>query len=339
MAQTSPFLTIDTLLGGYVFSQLIYVAAKLGLADLAWEAPRTIEELAALVHVETTALRRVMASLVFLGIFEQKEHDAYQLAHRHHILLSDHPDSIRSYAIVSGEVYYRAFSELLASVESGKTGCAAALGQDFFPYLNEHPHLLEHFNAHMSQRMRRDAEAALAVYNFTPYQHVVDIGGGNGMFISLLLQKHAHLQGTLFDLPPTVAQAEAFLRHTGVAERCTLRGGDFFLDELPANGDLYILSLIVHDWDDDNAVRILKNCRRAMSKTSKLILLEFVVTEQQKTARQAMEDLFMLVVTGGRERTEEQFRKLLAEAGLQLTSHIPTEGRRSILEAIPTLDL
>src|SRR5581483_507757 len=249
--------------------------------------------------------------------------------------LSDHPNSIRSYAIVSGEFYYKAFSELLYSVQTGKTGCEQALGKDHFAYLNEHPDTFEHFNTHMSRRMRRDAEAAISVYDFSPYKHVVDIGGGNGTFLSLLLQKYPSMQATLFDLPITVEQARVYLQQTGVAERCQTVGGDFFTDELPKGGDLYILALILHDWNDEQALRILQNCHQTMPNESKLIIIEFAPQEQELTAREVGEDLSMLVLTGGCERTAEQFRSLLAKANFQLTKVVPTQGRRSVIEALP----
>ena len=178
MSQTSFFVSIDELIGGYVHAQVVYVAAKLGLADLMCDRSRTVEDVAALVEVNPDALRRMMVSLAHLGIFEQKENDTYQLAAGHEVLRSDHPHSIRSYVIVSGEVYYRAFAELFHSVKTGKTGSEAAFGKSFFAYLNEHPDVFEHFNTHMSRRMRWDIEAAMGAYDFSPYKRVVDVGGG-----------------------------------------------------------------------------------------------------------------------------------------------------------------
>jgi tRNA A58 N-methylase Trm61 len=335
MSQTSFFVSIDELIGGYVHAQVVYVAAKLGLADLMCDRSRTVEDVAALVEVNPDALRRMMVSLAHLGIFEQKENDTYQLAAGHEVLRSDHPHSIRSYVIVSGEVYYRAFAELFHSVKTGKTGSEAAFGKSFFAYLNEHPDVFEHFNTHMSRRMRWDIEAAMGAYDFSPYKRVVDVGGGNGRLLSLLLQKYPQMQAILFDLPIAQTQAKESLEQAGVAKRCDLVSGDFFLDELPKGGDLYLLSLILHDWDDEQALRILQNCRQAMSSESKLVLIEFLLQEQQEAPRVAKEDLFMLVVTGGRERTSEQFCNLLSQAGFQLIRTVSTPGRRNVIEAAP----
>ncbi|SRR5579875_2443685 len=338
MSSASSFLSIDELIGRYADAQVVYVAAKLGLADLMYDKPRTVNEVADLVEANPDALRRMMSSLVRLGVFERKEHDTYQLAAGHEVLRSDHPHSIRSYVIVSGEVYYRAFAELLHSVKTGKTGSEVAFGKNFFAYLNEHPDVFEHFNIHMSRRMRWDIEAAMEVYDFSPYKCVVDVGGGNGMLLSLLLQKYPQMQAILFELPVAQRQANESLEQAGVANRCDLVSGDFFLDALPKGGDLYILSLILHDWDDEQAVRILQNCRQAMTPESKLILIEFLLQESQeqsKTQRVESEDLAMLVVTGGRERTSEQFRTLLNQAGFQLIRVLPTQRRRNVIEATP----
>jgi O-methyltransferase domain len=308
----------------------VYVVTKLGLADLTWNVPRTIEDLAALVDAVPDALRRVMTSLVFLGIFEHKENGTYQLAAGYEVLCSDHTHSILRDR--SGEIHYQAFAEILYSVKTCRPGCEAAFGQSFFAYLNEHPEAFAHFNTQMSRRMRRDAEAVMAVYDFAPYHHVVEIGGGTGMFLSLLLERYAHLRATLFELPTACEQARAYLQQAGMAARCQIVSGNFLHEEVPREADLYLLSLILHDWGDDQAVRILKTCRQAMSNTSKLVLVEYVFREQGPTER---EDLFMLVVTGGHERTAEQFRTLLSKAGLQLCRVVSTQGRRSVMEAIP----
>lgn len=335
MSQESFFVSIDDLIGRYIHAQVVYVAAKLGLADLMCDRPRMVDDVAALVEVNPDALRRMMSSLVHLGVFERKEHDAYQLAAGHEVLRSDHPHSIRSYVIVSGEVYYRAFAELFYSVKTGKTGSEAAFGKSFFAYLGEHPGVFEHFNIHMSRRVHWDIEAAMGVYDFSPYKRVVDVGGGNGMLLSQLLQKYSQMRAILFDLPVAQIHAKESLEQVGVAPRCDLVSGDFFLDELPKGGDLYILSLILHDWDDEQALRILQNCHQAMSPESTLVLIEFLVQEQHEALRVTKEDLFMLVVTGGRERTSEQFRTLLAQARFQLIRTFPTQGRRSVIEATP----
>jgi hypothetical protein len=342
MKTAVPFVSIDELMGRFVDAQVIYVAAKLGLADLMYDQPRTVEEIASIRGINPDGLRRIMPVLVHSGIFEQKENAAYQLAADHEILRSDHPHSIHSFVIVAGEVYYRAFAELFSSVQTGQTGCEAAFGKSFFAYLNELPEASRHFNLHMSRRMRWDFEAAMQVYDFSAYRHIIDIGGGNGLLLSLLLQKYPQVQATLFDLPVVQAHAQEHLGKAGIAQRCTLVGGDFFVDKLPTGGDLYILSLIIHDWNDEQALQILQNCRRAMSPDSKLVLIEFLLEEQQEpdiSHRVAKEDLFMLVITGGRERTAEQFRALLAQAGFRLTSIIPTQERRYVIEAVPTPEL
>jgi SAM-dependent methyltransferase len=335
MLHQSSFVPIDKLLNGYIRTQLVYVAAKLGIADLICEEPRTVEDVAMLVEAEPDALRRMMAALVLLGVIERRENDTYQLAAGHEALCRDHPHSIRSYVILSGEVYYRAFAELLHSVKTGRPGSEAAFGMGFFAYLDEHPDAYEHFNIHMSRRVHRNIENLMAAYDFSPYRHVVDVGGGNGMLFTLLLQKYPQMRGTLFDLPTTQIQAQKYMEQAGVAERCQMVGGNFFVDELPGEGDLYVLSRIIHDWNDEQALRILQNCWRAMSPLSKLVLIESIRQEQELVEPVAKGDLLMLVITGGRERTYEEYQALLAQAGFQLTRVVPIEGHHSVIEAIP----
>jgi hypothetical protein len=229
MSEPSSFVSIDEVISRYVHAQLVYVTAKLGLADVLCDIPRTVEDLATLLEINPDALSRVVSSLVLLGILERKENDRYQLASGHEVLRSDHPHSIHSYVIVSGEVYYRAFGELLHSIRTGETGSEAAFGKSFFAYLNEHPDVFHHFNVHMSRRMRWDTQAPMEAYDFSPYKQVVDIGGGNGMLLSLLLQTYPHMQAILFDLPAAQSQAKAYFEQAGVARHCETVSGDFFL--------------------------------------------------------------------------------------------------------------
>jgi hypothetical protein len=233
------------------------------------------------------------------------------------------------------EIFYPAFGALLPCIDSGKTAFSLAFEKDFFSYLEEHPHIFAHFHIYMSRRMSRDAQAVLSVYDFSAFHTIVDIGGGVGMFLATIIKAYPHLQGILFDLPATISQARPFLEQAEVVEQCQLVPGNFFVDALPSNGDLYVLALVIHDWDDEQAIQILQKCRQVMSSQSKLIIIDFLVMEKQPPSlRVADEDLFMLTITGGHERTETGFRSLLTKAGLTVHRIIPLQGRRSVIEAI-----
>jgi hypothetical protein len=200
-----------------------------------------------------------------------------------------------------------------------------------FPYLAQHPEAAAAFNAGLAAAPEHEAIAT--AYDFSTIRTLVDVGGGHGTLIAAVLRAHPTLQGILFDQPSVVAGAPALLEAAGVAQRCRVMGGDFFA-AIPAGGDAYILSSIIHDWDDDRAVAILANCRRAMDNSGRLLVVEPVVPPGNDFSLSKFSDLNMLAVTGGRERTEEEYRALYAAAGFRLTRVIPTRGSDSVIEGV-----
>lgn len=292
MPQTPAPARIEMMIGSYVFAQLLYVTASLKLADLAWQTPRTAEELAAATATDARALHRVMRSLVLFGVFERVDQQSYRLAPGNERLLSAHPQSLAPYILISGEVYYKAFAELLSCLRTGGNGCEAAFGQTFFEVLQRREDFSCHFQASLSQ----DLVAALDAYDFRAARQLVDVGAGSGTITAALLERYPHLQTTLFDLPLALEAARASLQQ--YSGRCRFCAGDFFRNALPAGADIYLLARIIHDWDDAQALQILTACRQAMGQASKLLLVEFVL-DGPLSARQALEDLYMLVVTGG----------------------------------------
>lgn len=331
MSQTPAPVRIEMMIGSYVFSQLLYVTASLKLADLTWQTPRSVEDLARATATDARALHRVMISLALLGVFERVDQQGYRLAPGNERLLSAHPRSLVPYILVSGDVYYKAFAELLSCLRTGGNGCATAFGQTFFELLQSREDLSGHFQASLGQ----DLVAALDAYDFRASRQLVDVGAGTGTIAAALLQRYPHLQTTLFDLPLALASARASLQQ--YSDRCRFCAGDFFCDALPAGADTYLLARIIHDWDDAQALQILKACRQAMGRTSTLLLVEFVL-DGPISARQALEDLYMLVVTGGQERTLAEFRTLLRQADLQLVRVLTTRNQRCIIEAVPATD-
>lgn len=253
----------------------------------------------------------------------------YHLAPGNERLLSTHPQLLAPSILISGEVYYRSFSDLLTSLKTDGTGCEAAFGQTFFDLLQTKQDLCLHFQTSMGQNPVQVLEA----YDFAAVRHLVDVGAGNGEIASALLQRYPQIQLTLFDLPQALGDAQAALQRKQLSERCMFQAGDFLREDIPAGGDIYLLSRILHDWDDAHALQILTTCRQAMTQTSKLLLLEFVV-DGPLSAREALEDLFILVVTGGQERTLAQFRAFLTQADLRIARVTATKNQRSIIEAV-----
>jgi hypothetical protein len=223
---------------------------------------------------------------------------------------------------------------MLSSVRTGQTAFERVFGTKYFSYLAQHPEANETFNQAMTGWSAQLDQAVLAAYDFSQFGTVMDIGGGYGRLLATILRAHPTVRGVLFDQPHVVAGATALLQEAGVNGRCEVVGGDFFV-EVPRKGDAYILSQIVHDWNDQRSLAILKTCRRAIAPTGKLLLVEMVIAPGNQTDFGKFLDLHMLALVGGRERTEAEYRTLLAKAGFQLTKVVPTQTGSSVVEATP----
>ncbi len=342
LSSSDPLVTINELIAGYFKTQLVYIAAKLRLVDLLNERRRTLADLEGEVSADPLALRRIVRALIVYGVLEEDAEGRLSPTQAGAFLASDHPRSLREYALFVGEQHYPAWGEIAYSAQTGKTGFEAAFGQPFFTYLAQHPEAEARFQRLMRGGMRREAEALVSAYDFSDSQVVVDVGGGDGTLLDVLLRRYPHLQGILFERAELVADARAALSAAGVGSRVEVVGGDFF-EQVPAGGDVYVLSWILHDWDDAAATKILRTCREAMSTTGKLLIFELVAPERMEanaapaslSERVTRLDLSMLVLMGGRERTASEFRQLLAASGFALRNVLETPSPRSLLVAAP----
>lgn len=242
------------------------------------------------------------------------------------------PGSQRAAALAVGETHYAAFGELLHSVRTGQPGFERAFGVPLFDYFAHQRSSAESFDAALAELRSGTAEALLEAFDFTGAQTVVDVGGGTGGLLSMILTRHSELRGVLIDLPQVIERAREQLRAARLEERCALVAGDFFAS-VPPGADVYVLRHIVHDWDDDRAARLLRNCRTAMHIRSKLLLVESIVPPGNEPAPGKFLDLVMLALTGGRERTEPEYESLLAAAGLRLSRVMPTAADVHLIEA------
>lgn len=329
-----PPVTLLQMMTGYWVSQAIYVAAKLGLADYFGEGPRSSEELAAATGVDASSLHRLLRALASVGIFTEVDPGHFALTPLAALLRAGTPGSMRALAITYNEEQYRAWGDLLYSVQSGQPAFQHQFGMGPFEYFALHPEADRVFNEAMIDWTHQLAGAVASTYDFSPFGTVVDVGGGYGTLLAAILRRHQQTRGILFDLPHVVADAEGPLAKAGVADRCTRIGGDFFA-AVPAGGDAYVLAQILHDWDDERGVAILKQCRRAMPPHAKLLVVELVLPPGQEAFFGKWLDLHMLVVTGGRERTAAEYEALFRPAGLAVASVIPTTPGPSIVEAVP----
>ena len=319
---------------GYWVSQALYVAAKLGIADLLADGPVDCEDLATATDTHAPSLQRVLRALAGVGVFTEVSPGSFALTPLAELLRTETPGSMRALAIMYAEEQYRAWGELLHSVRTGEMAFDYQFGMGYFEYLAQHPEADRVFNEAMTGWTHQLASAVVDVYDFSPFKTVVDVGGGYGALLAAILRSNPGTRGILFEQPHVVASAKEQLAPTGVADRCTLVGGDFFV-AVPAGGDAYVLSQILHDWDDEHCVAILGQCRRAMADHGNLLVVELVLPPGNEPSLGKWLDLHMLVLLGGRERTAAEYDTLFRAAGFNLARVVPTPPGPSVVEAVP----
>ena len=327
----APLLQMMT---GYWVSQALYVAAKLGIADLLADGPVDCEDLAAATDTHAPSLQRVLRALASVGVFTEVSPGSFALTPLAELLRSETPGSMRALAIMYAEEQYRAWGELLHSVRTGEMAFDHQFGMGYFEYLAQHPEADRVFNEAMTGWTHQLVGAVVDAYDFSPFKTVVDVGGGYGALLAAILRSNPSTRGILFEQPHVVASAEEQLAAAEVADRCTFVGGDFFA-AVPSGGDAYVLSQILHDWDDERCVAILGQCRRAMPDHGKLLVVELVLPEGDEPFLGKWLDLHMLVLLGGRERTAAEYDTLFRAAGFKLARVVPTPPGPSVVEAIP----
>jgi hypothetical protein len=323
------------LIFGFWTAQAIHAAAVLGVADHIEAGPKTAEELAGLVGAHGPSLHRLLRALASVGIFEEDDRGRFAPTPLGSTLRSGVPGSLRDTAIsMLDDAHERCWSDLLHSLRTGEVACDRAFGMSIWDYYARHPEDERAFNGAMTGLSQMVGGAVVEAYDFSPFAKIVDVAGGQGSLLSQILRATPNARGVLFDAPRVVEGAGPNLEAAGVADRVERVGGDFF-ESVPDGGDLYALKWIVHDWDDERSVAILRNCRRAMHPGARLLLIESVIPPGNGPMWGKFLDLNMMVITGGKERTEREFADLLAAAGLRLTRVMPTKSPVSVVEAVP----
>ena len=316
-------------------SATVYAAAKLGLADHLADGPRSADELAITTDTHAPTLDRLMRTLAGLGIFAGQGEGRYALTPLGEALKSDAPGAARSTLIAfCGPAFWRSWEEIVYSVETGKTGFEKAWGMPVFEYLAQHPEEASHFSAAMVGFHGAEPPAVAKAYDFSGIETLVDVGGATGNMLAAILSVHDTVRGILYDRPHVVTGAPALLETRGVADRITIKPGDFF-EGVPAGGDAYILSHIIHDWNEEQCLTILGHCRKAIKPDGRLLIIETVIPDGDTPHQGKLQDMVMLVVPGGQERTEKEYDSLLEKAGFRLNRIIPTDSVVSIVEAFP----
>jgi SAM-dependent methyltransferase len=331
MEAHKPAEVFNQMLTGYWVTQMLYVAAKLGLADQLAAGPRRAEELAAATQTHAPSLYRLLRALASVGVFVEDAQQRFAMTPLAECLRSDVAGSQRALAIMSGEEHYKAWGELLYSVQTGRPAFDKLFGSPVFDFLAQHLEQAKVFDAAMVGVHGRETAAIVDAYDFSGVRVLADIGGGNGSLLTGVLQRHPQLQGILFDLPGVIARAQGNIQAAGLAGRCRTIPGSFF-DSAPPGADAYLMRHIIHDWDDARSAQILRNIHHVLSPEGRLLVVEGVIPPGNDPSFGKLLDLTMLVIPGGKERTEAEYRQLFEAGGFRLTRIVPTAAEVSVIE-------
>ena len=329
-----PFTPAEQLLAmasGAWVTQMLHVAAELGLADALAAGEREVADLAQTCGANDEALFRLLRGLASLGVFSETGPRRFALTPLAELLRADHPRSLRNFARMLGDEHYLSWNDLLHSVRTGENAFRHRTGQSVFAWYEQNPARGDIFDQAMGDLSRQETAAVLEAYPFSEVTHLVDVGGGRGALLLAVLRAHPRLKGTLVDQPMVV---KPVVIPEDLSERLAVSGGDFFTS-VPAGADAYLLKHIIHDWDDGACLRILAAIRNAMAPGARVLIVEQVIPPGNTPFPGKLLDLNMLVMSeGGRERTPAEYAILLGKAGLQLSRIVTTPSTVSVVEAV-----
>lgn len=333
-----PSMQLSRLVASLWIPQALHAAASLGVLDAIAADGSTSADVAAAIGADAAATHRLLRALVALELCADADDGGFRVTPLGACLRADAPDSVRSWVLLmGGDMVWRCWGRLAECVRTGEPAPMLLEGKDAFAWIAAHPTEFAIFDHSMQELTRRAAPAIAAAYDFGSLRSVVDVGGGHGALVVGILQRHPPLRGSVYDLPHCAPGAAAVAQEAGVAERCGFIAGDFFTS-VPDGADAYLLKSVIHDWNDERATAILRACRAALRDGARLLIVEIVVPARPGTTPLdqmiAGTDLNMLVMTGGRERTEAQYRALCAAAGLRIARILPTATAFSVIEAL-----
>jgi hypothetical protein len=314
---------------------IVYAAAKLGIADHLADGPRSAMELSGATRTHAPSLHRLMRTLAGLGILTEREAQRFALTPLGEALRTGATGSARATLMAfCGRAFWHSWEEIVYSLETGNSGFEKANGMPVFEYLAQHPEEASYFSEAMVGFHGPEPPAVAAAYQFSGIKTVVDVGGATDNMLAAILSRHPGLRGVLFDRPHVVRDAPALLKRRGVEDRVTIEAGDFF-DTVPTGGDAYLLSHIIHDWNEEQCLTILGHCRKVIKPDGRLLIVETVLPTGDAPHQGKVQDMVMLVVPGGQERTEAEYSTLLGKARFRLVRVVPTDSVVSIVEAVP----
>lgn len=316
-------------------SQALFVAAKLGVADLLRYAPQSCAALADVTKTDEQSLYRILRALASVGIFAEDENRRFRMTPMAEPLQTGVPGSLRSYAIMIGEEWHwQPWGEILQSVKTGRPAFEHVFGASLSDYLARHPNAGRILAEALDGKSDIENDSIVSAYDFASFRTIVDVGGGKGTCLTSILTANPEAKGILFDLPHVIDTARPAIEASGLASRCTLMAGNFF-ESVPSGGDVYILKKIVQNWDDDRARLIQGCCRTAIPNNGRLLTIEFVIPPGNEPSFGKLLDLLLLIWTGGKERTEAEHQDLLSTTGFKPNQIIPTASALTIIESLP----
>jgi hypothetical protein len=332
-------LTIDELrrmISGYARTQELYTTVKLGIPDQLANGPKSAEEMAENIGAHPEALFRFLRLLVTRGFITQESDDRFRLTDAGDLLRSDRPDSLNDLILYTGEFSYRAGLGMFQSIKTGKAGFNEVFGESFFDYLDQNPHLRQLFDKLSGANAIERANAIVNTYDFSGEHTIIDVGGGNGTLIAAILKTNPNNFGVVFESPEVVQETRQYLAENSLGDKSKVVSGDFFTSDIP-KGDILILSNIIHDWDNPNAVSILQNCRSSMDSKSRLLIIEQIMPDHVEEGSAVVgSDITMLILLDGAERTRQEYESLLAQADLRIDAVIPFSPTKSIENRKPS---
>jgi len=316
-------------------ARAVYAAAELGLADLLAKGERSTEDLARETATHAPSLYRLLRALASCGLVTETARNRFASAPLGDALRDGAPGAARATILtIAGSWQWKAWDHFLHALRTGESGVQASFGKSLFDFLAGEPVHSARFNEAMVGMHGAVAPAVVAAFDFSRFKSVVDVGGGKGALLAAILKAHPALRGVLFDLPETGNAAGAYLAAAGLGGRCTFEAGDFF-QAVPAGRDAYLLAHVLHDWNDDQAIAILRKCREAIPAGGRLLIIEAVLPDGDAPHHGKLMDLLMLTITGGAERGADQFANMLTRSGFRLAKVHLTTTHQSVIEAVP----
>lgn len=335
MTAADASIELMRLINGYQVSQALHVAATLGVADHLKDGPKSCDSLARACGAHPASLYRLLRALAAVGLFHEAGNKEFSLTRLGVCLTGDAAGSARNYARWIGTAgQWGSWGNLLHSIKSGECAQRFTCGMDAWTYRRQHPDEQAVFDAAMTGNSRSEAEAVLEAYDFSRFETVVDVGGGQGLLLKAILTACPAARGILFDQPQVIASADRALASADLAQRCRRVAGSFF-ESVPHGGDAYLMKAILHDWDNDRSIDILRACRRAMSPIAILLVIERVIGPPNEIPEGKFSDLNMMVQYAASERTREEFQDLLLRGGFEMTDVVPTRSPLSIVVGRP----